>query len=66
MNEETEDLRSKSKIITPDSFDNSRNPLSSPLPELELKGKKTEIKGGLKDLSQRSSIKIKSYTEGKG
>ena len=61
--EETENLRSKSKIITPDNFDNSKNPLSSPLPEPELRRKKVTIKGGLAEW-QRKGVKITSYSEG--
>ena len=58
------ELRSASKLSVPDG------PIEHPSvafpPEPELKRKKTEIKGGLKALSETGHIKIKNYTESKG
>jgi hypothetical protein len=65
-NDDTEDLRSKSKLITPDITDHSSNPAVSYPPEVELKRKKKEVKGGLKSLAERGSINITSYSENKG
>jgi hypothetical protein len=65
--EDTNDLRGKNKIVTPDNYDNSSNPLATTkFKDPELRRKKVEIKGGLKALSQKGTIRIKDYVESKG
>ena len=57
------EVRSKSKIVTPEGPPD--NPAVAFPPEVELKRKKVEIKGGLAELQKRG-IRIKNYTESKG
>jgi hypothetical protein len=59
------EVKSKSRLSTPQKSNNERPAVSYP-PALTLKRKKTEIKGGLKALSEKGSIRITSYTESKG
>jgi hypothetical protein len=59
----TTELRSKSKISTPTGM--ITEPAVSLVPEVGIKRKKKEVKGGLKTLQDRG-INITHYKEGKG
>jgi hypothetical protein len=58
------ELRTKSKISM--SEGPVTNPSVSYAPEVGLKRKKREVKGGLKVLSERHGVKVTSYSESKG
>jgi hypothetical protein len=58
------EAKSKSYLSTPQKS-NNENPAVSYAPEVELKRKKTEVRGGLAELQKRG-IKVTSYTESKG
>jgi hypothetical protein len=66
LGEETNDLRSKSKIMAPTSLDNSKNPAVAYPPEPGLKHNTVEYKGGTAVLSKKGTIRITGYVEGKG
>lgn len=59
------EAKSKSHLSTPQKS-NNENPRVAYPPEPSIGRKKKEIKGGLKALSERGSIRITSYTESKG
>jgi hypothetical protein len=56
------EVKSKSRLSTPQKS-NNENPRIAYTPEVELKRKKTEVKGGLAEIAKRGSIRITSYTE---
>jgi hypothetical protein len=60
---DVENTRSKSKLEVPNRIE---EPAIGIAPEPTLKRKKTEVKGGLKVLSERHGVKVTPYTEGKG
>jgi ribosomal protein L37AE/L43A len=59
------EAKSKSRLSTPQKSNSERPAVSYP-PEPSIGRKKTEIKGGLKALSEKGSIRITSYSESKG
>jgi Zn-finger nucleic acid-binding protein len=59
------EVKSKSSLSTPRQKSNNENPAVSYAPEVELKRKKTKVRGGLAELQKRG-IKVTSYTESKG
>jgi hypothetical protein len=58
------EVRSKSPLSTRD--EPPEHPYVAFPPEPELKRKKKEIKGGLKAMTEKGSIRVTSYKEGKG
>lgn len=63
---DTEELRSKSRIKTPDGPVELPSVSYPPDPNYSFNKKKVEYKGAFKTLSQRSGLRITSYTEQKG
>jgi hypothetical protein len=63
FNPSKSEVRSKSKLTTPEGP--PETPYVAYPPEPELRKKKVEIKGGLAELQKRG-ISITSYTESKG
>lgn len=63
INPEETEVRSKSRLTTPEGI--NQTPYVAYPPEPDLRRKKTEIKGGLAELQKRG-IKVTSYTESKG
>jgi hypothetical protein len=64
------DPESESELRSKTSLTMSEGPVTNPstayAPEVGLKRKDKEIKGGLKKLSERSGVRVTSYKEGKG
>jgi hypothetical protein len=58
------ETKSKSRLSTPQKSNNERPAVAYP-PTIDLRKKKTDIKGGLAELQKRG-IKVTSYTESKG
>jgi hypothetical protein len=62
LDEDTDNLRTKSKIEQPVRIDNSDNPSVSYAPEKTLQSKKKQYRGAFKNL-QAKGVKITSYSE---
>jgi hypothetical protein len=59
-------VKTKSHLATTEQSNNNDNPSVSYAPEVGLRKKDREIKGGLKKISERSGVRVTSYKEGKG
>jgi hypothetical protein len=61
---DTESLKTKSKFKTKEGP--IEEPAASVVPDVGLKRKKKEIKGGLAEIAKRPGVKITGYIESKG
>jgi hypothetical protein len=61
---DTESLKTKSKFKTKEGP--MEEPAASVVPDVGLKRKKKEIKGGLAEIAKRPGVKITGYVESKG
>jgi hypothetical protein len=63
--EEADNLRTRPRLQMPEGV-NTTPYATTKFPEPGLGRKKTEVKGGLAELAKKGSIRITSYSEGKG